>query len=96
MHVVDHAIERFPASASVVRRLYLSDKSFREACGDLALSIASLRSFEARPDAHLRPEVEDYRQLLRELEAELRLYIDAAEAARRNADGPAQPTDVPN
>ena len=93
MHVVDHVIELFPASAAIVRRLYLSNEHFRATCQDLALSISSLRRFEARNDAHLRPEVEDYRKLLGELELELRRYLDAAEAEVRTADNQARSGD---
>jgi hypothetical protein len=93
MHAVDHAIERFPASAAIVRRLYLSNEHFRSICQDLALSISELRRFEARNDAHLRPEVEDYRKLLGELELELREYLEAAEAELRTADNPTRLSD---
>ncbi|MBK0400120.1 hypothetical protein H0I76_13050 [Limibaculum sp. M0105] len=60
-----------------MRQLYLKDERFREACEDYAASIASLRRFEARDDAELRPEVQDYRRLLRELEDELHKYLSS-------------------
>ena len=80
MRAVDHVIEHFPESAAVVRRLYLRDERFRSVCEDFALSIHSLRRFEARVDADRRPEVEDYRKLLRELEQELRSYLPSDES----------------
>jgi hypothetical protein len=79
MRAVDHVSERFPDRIGSVRRLYLRDERFRAICEDLALSISSLRRFEKRPDAHMRPEVDDYRTVLRELEIELRDYLIAAE-----------------
>lgn len=79
MRAVDHVIERFPERMQIVRRLYLRDEKFRAICEDFALSIQALRRFEQRPDAQFRPEVEDYRTVLRELEKELADYMAAAE-----------------
>jgi hypothetical protein len=79
MRAVDHVIEHFPDRTELVRRLYLQDEQFRAICEDFELSITSLRGFEKRPDAHTRPEIDDYRTVLRELEDELRKYLIAAE-----------------
>ena len=79
MRAVDHVVERFPERKELVRRLYLKDEQFRSMCEDFLLSIDSLRRFEGRPDAHLRPEVDDYRALLGELEAEIRSYLATTE-----------------
>ena len=79
MHVVDQVIQRFPDNVVVVRRLFLSDAHFRAVCEDYALCIASLRRFEARPDAGLRPEVDDFRRIRVELELELRNHLIVAE-----------------
>lgn len=79
MRTVDHVVERFPDRVATVRRLYLKDERFRAACEDFALSVASLRRFEARPDSELRPEIDDYRRLLQELGDELAAYLAAAE-----------------
>jgi hypothetical protein len=81
MRAVDHVVERFPERMELILRLYLKDEQFRSMCEDLALSISSLRRFERRPDAHIRPEVDDYRALLRELEDEIRGYLATAERA---------------
>ena len=78
MRPVDLALERFPESAALVRKLYLKDERFRAVCEDLALAVSSLRSFENRKDAHLRPEIADYQRLLKELEGELRSHISSA------------------
>ncbi|MHA3979831.1 hypothetical protein ACW9UR_19315 [Halovulum sp. GXIMD14794] len=79
MRVVDQVSERFPDRALLIRRLYLRDEGFRAVCEDLALTLSSLRRFEARPDAHLRPEVDDYRTVLCELEAELVDCLDSVD-----------------
>jgi hypothetical protein len=81
MRAVDHVAERFPDRGATVRRLYLSNELFRAVCEDFALSLASLQCFEARPDAPVRPEIDDYRTLLRELEDELNEYLIAADGA---------------
>ncbi len=80
MRAVDHVAERFPERMDAVRRLYLRDERFRAVCEDFALSMISLRKFEARPDADIRPEVEDFRTVVLELEEELLEHLDAAEA----------------
>jgi hypothetical protein len=82
MRPVDHVVERFPERRELVQRLYLRDDMFRSMCEDFALSVSSPRVVERRPDAHLRPEVDDYRTVLRELEEENRDYLTAAEGAR--------------
>ena len=81
MRAVDHTVERLPEWTNTIRRLYLKDERFRAICEDFALSIGALRRFEDRSDAHLRPEVEDYRAMVRELEDELRSYLAAAGTA---------------
>lgn len=75
MRAIDHVTERFPELASPARKLYLRDDRFRSICEDLALAIGSLKSFEGRADAPLRPEIEDYRRVLSELDAELVAYL---------------------
>jgi hypothetical protein len=79
MRAVDPVVERFSSQTPLVRRLYLSDARFRGLCEDFALSISSLHRFEARSDAHLRAEIDDYRVLIKELEIELRNYLNLAE-----------------
>jgi hypothetical protein len=78
MRPVDQVVEHFPERRAMVRRLYLKDEQFRSICEDFGLSTDSLRRFVLRPDAHLRPEIDDYRALLRELEQEIRHYLTVA------------------
>lgn len=75
MRPIDHAILRFPAQGEAIRLAYLQDERFRAICEDLDLALTSLRRFEARPDADLRPEIDEYRTVLRELEEEMREYL---------------------
>ncbi len=79
MHALAHVLARFPEEGSPVRRLYLKNAYFRSVCEDFALANASLRRFEARPDANLRPEIGEYREILDELERELRWFLETAD-----------------
>ena len=63
---------RFPEDAVRLRRRFLRDASFRMICEDYALALASLDRLRATPDGHNRPEVAEYRGVIRELEAEIR------------------------
>lgn len=81
MRAVDHVIARMPELSHAVRSLYLRDDRFRAICEDFALATVALQRFSLRPDAELRPEVDDFRTVTRELEEELRLYLAASEAS---------------
>lgn len=72
------ALEAFPDLAPLVRRLFLADRSFRSACEDYRLARESLAAFERLRGGEPRPEVDDYRRVLRELEAEMLQMIHAA------------------
>ncbi|MTH77017.1 hypothetical protein [Paracoccus aestuariivivens] len=75
MHVIEHVIKRLPDHADSIRRLYLHDRRFQAICRDMALAVETLKRFEARPDAVYRPEIDEYRHLLPELDNELREYL---------------------
>ena len=75
---LDQVLARFPDRAETIRRLYLANDGFRSACADHGLALAALSAFEARPDSGSRPEVAEYRQLIRDLESELAALIAAA------------------
>jgi len=74
----DERLEAFPDLAPLVRRLFLADRSFRSACGDYCLAREGLASFERLRREAPCPEVEDYRRVVRELEAEMRDMIRSA------------------
>lgn len=73
------ALEAFPDLAPLVRRLFLADRSFRSACEDYRLAREGLAAFERLRGSEPRPEVDDYRRVLRELEAEMLHMIHAAQ-----------------
>jgi hypothetical protein len=65
------AVARFPEAAAALCRLALTDPAFREICEEYGLAQRSLAGFEARPDAAERPEIDDYRTVIAELEIEI-------------------------
>ena len=73
-------VERFPEKAALVRRLALRDEDFRGLCEEYALAKESLATFEARPDAAVRPEIAEYRTVIAELEREISAYAMATRA----------------
>jgi hypothetical protein len=81
-HIADaglaRALARFPEQAPVLRRLASVDGEFREICFEYELAQASLARFEARPDAAERPEVDEYRTMIAELESEIGRCIGEA------------------
>jgi hypothetical protein len=74
------ALDAFPDEAALVRRLFLADRAFRGACEDYRLAREGLESFERLRRDGPRPEVDDYRRLVLELEAEMRDMIRSARA----------------
>lgn len=71
-------IEAFPKDASLIRRLFLADLSFRGACEDYRLACESLEAFVRRRRGVACPEIEDYRRVVHELQAEIREMIRAS------------------
>lgn len=80
-------IENFPDRAMVSRRLYLADAGFRDLCEDFALAHATLQGFGRRADAASRPEIAEYREIIRDLANEIEVRLQRAE---RLAKGDAQ------
>lgn len=72
------AVVRFPEAAAELRRLAVANPEFQEICVEYALARESLARFEARADAAERPEVTDYRTLIRELETEIDRFARGA------------------
>jgi hypothetical protein len=62
---------RFPDSALLIRRLFLTDEVFRNVCEDYVLAQDILLRFENRPDARQRPEIADYVSVIADLESEI-------------------------
>jgi hypothetical protein len=70
-------IARFPAQEALARYLFRTHPTFRSVCEDYCLAAEGLAKFEALPANAPRPEIEEYRNLMRELEAELRSLFSA-------------------
>jgi hypothetical protein len=68
-------LDRFPEYRKTVLNLALSNQTFRSLCEELALARESLAQFEARPDADLRPEIPEYRTIIREIEDEIEAHL---------------------
>jgi hypothetical protein len=81
-------IAYFPEWAAAIRRLCLADSSFHELCADFALACLTLKGFEDRADAATRPEIAEYRDIIRELAADIETYLRRIE---RQAQGGATP-----
>jgi hypothetical protein len=80
-------LARFPAEARLIRHLFLADRAFRSACEDYRLAQDGLAAFEQLSAATPRREVEEYRTLVRELEAEI-LAMFAAEGSAPRQTAP--------
>lgn len=65
----------FPEQSLTIRKLFLRNESFRGLSEDYALARAALARFEALPDAGQRPEVPEYRAVIRELETEIAVML---------------------
>jgi hypothetical protein len=75
-------VRRFPMHELALNRLYARDADFRGLCDDHATALGAIRHWEARgPDFAAR--VEEYRQLLVEIEAEIEAAIVASEPPGR-------------
>ncbi|MCZ0963483.1 hypothetical protein [Paracoccus benzoatiresistens] len=77
MRAVDLAVGFFPDCGLAVRRLYLRDEQFRSICEDLLLAQVSLLRLESQTGFKTPEEIEDFRNVLQELKAELRAYLNA-------------------
>jgi uncharacterized protein YdcH (DUF465 family) len=71
---------RFPQHASKIRRLKARDPDFRSICDDYDLAQRALKHWEAAGQA--APErVTEYRDILKELEAEALAILEAPEGS---------------
>jgi hypothetical protein len=81
-------IEVFPESAAAIRRLYLSNPSFRDLCSDFTLAVKTLDGFERRIDAAQRPEIAEYQDIVHCLKTDIAEWLRRAE---RSTPGGATP-----
>jgi len=70
-------LSRFTMHELAIRRLYTQDADFRTVCDDYGTAVRALAVWEAD---HVK--AADYRQLIQELEDELREYLEAATKIR--------------
>src|SRR4051812_37801842 len=77
-------LERFPKDASLIRRLWLANESFRTICEDYVLARDSLARFQAMPDAQQRPEIADYLSVIAGLEDEIAALLRSADGSMKD------------
>jgi hypothetical protein len=73
---LDAVLVMFPARKHELLRLSLKDPLFRSLGEDLCDAHESLAHFLALSKTEERPEVAEYRDIIAELEAEIRRYIE--------------------
>jgi hypothetical protein len=89
---LETVIGRFPDRQALARYLFRTHAAFRSACEDYRLAAEGLSNFEKLAKDAPRPELSEYRTLVRELEAELLSMFHAADrASRPPASGPQRP-----
>lgn len=77
-HGLDCLTACFPDQAAVIRRLFLSDPSFRGLCEEYALALTCLGRFEDLGDAAHAVEINDYRSVIQALEGEVARFVARA------------------
>jgi hypothetical protein len=78
-------LARFPRDAETIWRLLRESSEFGELCEHLALARETLCAFEQRPGTRRRPEIDEYRALVADLETDVARLI--AEARDRDGTG---------
>ena len=77
---IEALARRFPDRARSIRRLQEADATFRAICEDYALALRALAYWEAA-DQSSRRKAEEYRRLVKELEDEAAVALQAYESA---------------
>lgn len=77
--MLNMVLENFPSHSQLILALSLSDRLFRSLLEDLLLAQESLARFEARPDADQRPEIPEYKTIIRELQDDVQAYLATSE-----------------
>ena len=73
---LDKVLERFPEYGTLIRRLVLQDRTFRELCEDYLAACSSLAWFQSAEEA--RPEVAEFELLIQQLEEEISSALERA------------------
>lgn len=85
-NVVQAVIDRFPEREASIRRLFEKDAEFREVCLDYADAYRALAYWGAISEESVEQVIVQYRELLRELEAEILAVLE--EGRDRPEKGP--------
>jgi hypothetical protein len=75
---IETLVSRFPRHVLAIRRLYAADARFRTICGDYDEALRALRYWQAA-GASSNGRIEQYRELLDDLEREILNNIGVAE-----------------
>jgi hypothetical protein len=75
---IETLVSRFPRHVLAIRRLYAADARFRTICGDYDEALRALRYWQAA-GASSDCRIEQYRELLDDLESEILNNIGGAE-----------------
>ena len=78
---IEALARRFPQHASKIRRLHARDPDFRSICDDYGLAQRALKHWEAVGQAAPPGRVEEYREIVQELEAEVLAILQAFEGS---------------
>jgi hypothetical protein len=74
---IDPLISRFPNRELAIRKHYVRDPEFRAVCGDYCDVQHALEYWQAADQA-VPGRIAEYRQMLRELEAEVLMFLKTA------------------
>lgn len=76
---IDLLVSRFSSQEFAIRRLYVHDPEFRAVCSDYCEVLRALEYWHTNDQA-VPDRVTEYRQMLRELEAEMLDFLSATKA----------------
>jgi len=80
---IETLVSRFPRHELAMHRLYVADPTFRPICGDYDEALRALRYWQA-DSAYSDCRIEQYRELLDDLESEI---LDNIGGAERDGSG---------
>ncbi len=69
-------LDRFPDRSEHLLYLYQNDDNIRHICDDMIMAVKTLHDFERRVDGDHAREIEDFRQVIAELDSELIAAVD--------------------
>ena len=78
MKEIEPSASQFPRHELAIRRLYARDATFREICEDYDQALCALR-YRRSAASSSGPRVEQYRELVNELEGEISKILEGSE-----------------